>query len=66
MARKYFTLAVRTDGKWSAQFGDYDRATVQDELTDYRDHDMKAKDLRIVISGDRQSDIDAAIAKLNG
>lgn len=63
--RRYFTLAVREDGVWAPQWGDYDRAAVVAELEDYRDHDVKRKDLKIVVSGDAQDQINAAIARLN-
>jgi ACT domain-containing protein len=64
MSKRYFTLAELIDGQWRAQFGDYDRAVVQDELQDMRDNDSKAR-LRIVSSGDKQADIEQALAKLN-
>lgn len=67
MARRYHTLAVREDGRWAPQFGDYDRETVEAERDDYRhgSQGIKARDLRIVTTGPTQADIDAAIAKLN-
>ena len=49
---RYYTLAQRVDGNWYPQFGDYDRSVVQDELQDYRDHDVRAKDLMIVTCDD--------------
>lgn len=64
-ARPYFTLAQRIDGVWSAQFGDYDRETVEFELEDFVDHDVKRRDLRIVQSGARAAEVAAAVAKLN-
>lgn len=66
MTRTYYTLAVREDGTWTPQFGDYSRKVVQDEMLDYRDHDHKAKNLRIVTSGDTQAEINAATSALNG
>jgi hypothetical protein len=64
-ARPYFTLAVREDGIWAPQFGDYDRETVEFELEDYLDHDHKRRDLKIVKSSVRPADVAAAIARLN-
>lgn len=66
MARKYFTLAQRIEGVWYPQFGDYDRAVVDQERQDWRDAGTAlASDLRVISSGARQADINAAIAKLN-
>lgn len=65
--RKYYTLAVRIDGRWSPEFGDYDRECVQVELAGYLDSGAwKRKDLKIVTTDDNQAAIDAAIRKLNG
>jgi hypothetical protein len=72
MARKYFTLCTRTDGKWSPQFGDYDRAVVAQEADDsYWNNGIKEegkfskKDMKIISTGARQADIDAGVANLN-
>lgn len=65
--RTYYTLAQRIDGKWTPQFGDYDRETVAAEIADYADNGTaKRKDMRIVASGDKQADIVAKLAALNG
>lgn len=68
MARKYHTLLLNsgTTGEplWGVEFGDYDRQCVQDELEEYR-RDYPAKALRIIATGDKQADIEAALAKLN-
>lgn len=66
MSRHYFTLAVRYDGRWCPEFGDYKRAVIVSERDDFREHKIKAKDLKIIKTGDRAADISAAIAKLNG
>lgn len=70
MSRPYFTLCERApDSAWAPQFGDYDKQCVEDERADmlYAGAGrIRAKDLRIVRSGDTQAEIDAAIAKLNG
>jgi hypothetical protein len=72
MARSYYTLAVRwhevglTLGHWTPEFGDYDEEVVEEERRYYRiDHGHKAKDLKIIRTGDTQAEIDAGIAKLN-
>lgn len=68
MAKKYYTGLTRDDGVWSPQFGDYDRQVVEDEMEDsfIACHAPYAKrDLKIIVTGDAQADIDAAVAKLN-
>lgn len=44
----YYTLLQRYEGVWGVEFGDRDKATVEAERNDYRDHFVKAKDLKIV------------------
>lgn len=64
--RTYYTLCLWEDDQWTPQFGDYSRKVVRDELEDYRyTLDYRRDQLRIVSSGDEQSDIDAAVAQLN-
>jgi hypothetical protein len=63
--RQYFILAERCGGRWGIEFGDYDRETVASEYQDRRDHDVKARDLKIIRTLDDQSAIDAAVASLN-
>jgi hypothetical protein len=68
MARKprtYFVLAVREDGVWAQQFGDYDRETVEFELEDHIDHDVKRRDLKILKTLDTEAAAREAVAKLN-
>lgn len=65
-SRPYYVLFVRELGQWTQQFGDYSRATVAEERQDYRDHDCRASDLRIVrIKSDLQTDCDAVLAGMN-
>lgn len=68
MARKYHTL-LSIDGSpgcpWAIEFGDYDIDVVNAERADYRDHGWKAKELRVITTGDTQADIEAAVAALN-
>lgn len=62
----YFTLAIRTNGIWGAEFGDYHKATVQEEKADRRYCDgIKAADICIIMTDETQAAIDAGIAQLN-
>lgn len=70
MAKKYYTLVIREDGIWSPQFGDYDKSVVTQEAIDSysRDCDGKripVKDRKVLTTGPRQADINAAVAALN-
>lgn len=72
MDKAYWTLAIRWPtrlggaGSWTPEFGSYDRADVTGELESYLDGgDLRRAEMRIVRSGDRQADIDAAVAALN-
>ncbi|PWR23388.1 hypothetical protein [Zavarzinia compransoris] len=64
MTQRYYTLAVREDGVWAPQYGAYSRADVHEEMLDYAERHA-LKDLRIIVTGDGQAAIDAAIARLN-
>jgi orotidine-5'-phosphate decarboxylase len=65
MARPYFMLCVREDGRWSPQFGDYSRAVVAQEAVDsYSDYPRVARKI-VRCSGDGHSDIAIAVAELN-
>jgi hypothetical protein len=68
--RPYYTLAVRQEGRWAPQFGDYQRERVEQEARDaYRvDHHgkaIKANDRKIVRTDPDCDAIDAAIRALN-
>jgi hypothetical protein len=64
--RPYYTLAVRYDGRWSCEFGDYARDVVEQELQDVRDNSgIRKADLKIITTGSSQAAIDAAITALN-
>lgn len=65
MARSYYTLAERCDGRWVVQAGGYDLETIEFERDDFRDHGVKAKDLRILKTAPSQKAINAAVAALN-
>lgn len=64
MARRYHTLAIREDGRWAPQFGDYDKDAVLQEREDSYG-ETKRRDWRVITTGDKKADIDAAIAALN-
>jgi hypothetical protein len=68
MARKYHSLLERIDGRWSIQFGDFDREVVRQELEDVHEGVpfVKKKDLKIITTAENQAAIAAAVAKLNG
>lgn len=66
--RPYYTLAV-IDGSpgcpWSPEFGDHDKAVVQQELEDWLDQGFKRRELKIITTGGTETEIMAAIAELN-
>ena len=66
---RYYTLAIRDDGVWSAQFGSYDLDDVRDERREAHGHPrgpVPYSWMAIVHSvDDWQSTIDADIASLN-
>ena len=61
---KYHTLAVYEGGRWSPEFGDYDRETVEYER-EALEPQYRRRDTKIITTSDAQSDIEAAVAKLN-
>lgn len=68
MTRPYYLLMIRQGdcAEWFQEFGDFDRETVQYELEDYRDHDYRAQDLKIIKAPSaKPKDCQAAIARLN-
>lgn len=66
MPRRYFTLVVKGDGRWSPEFGDYDRDVVVAEVDDYRSQGYTAGRLKIIETADAQTAIDTAVRRLNG
>jgi hypothetical protein len=66
--RPYYTLVV-IDGSpgcpWSPEFGDRDKAVVQQELEDWIDRGWKRRELKIITTGGTEAEIMAAVAKLN-
>jgi len=68
--KPYYTLAIREQGRWSPQFGDYKRAIVEQEERDNytRDADgepILKRDRKIVRSAPDCDAIDEAIRQLN-
>ena len=66
--RTYYTLVERdAPGElWTIQFGDYDPDTVKAERDDFRDHGVRAKNLKIIrTTSDKWTAIEAAVARLN-
>lgn len=64
-SKPYYTLLQRVDGKWQIEFGAYDRKDVIAERDYYRGYYAKAKDLKIITSGDTQSEIQSEVDKVN-
>lgn len=67
MARRYYTLIARVkedNSPWAAQFGDFDRETVEDEKAEYEDGGEYSA-LKIISTAPEQAAIDSKIAALN-
>lgn len=70
-ARKYYTLISKYSqpgGTWAAEFGDYSRGIVQGEKREYEYNSElagKMMEYKIIETGDKQAEINAAIAELN-
>ena len=59
--RKYYSLTVFMDERWSAQFGDYIKSVVEAEASDcYEDFEYK-----IICTVDNQASVDEAVRELN-
>lgn len=61
MAKKYYTLVAKENGKWFPQFGDYSRSVVEEE----REDAYIASKCKIVCTDDNQAAIDKKINELN-
>lgn len=59
---KYYVLAIKENDKWIVEFGDYDRSLVMFEMVDYP---ARRTHKQIIVTGDTQPEIDAAIDELN-
>lgn len=60
----YYVLCALYDGKWSAEFGDYEKAVVKDEQADWADSEPETQ-TTILKCQDSQASIDAAVAAIN-
>jgi hypothetical protein len=67
MTKTYFTLITRDNpsASWVIEFGAWEREDVDSERQSYRDHGVKASDLKIIRTDGRQASIDARVADLN-
>ena len=65
--RRYRTLVERdgSEHPWRIEFGDFDRATVDAELEDRRDHGVRKSNLKIITSGATAIEQAAAVEALN-
>ena len=68
--RPYYTLAIREQGRWTPQFGAYERADVAQEEQDSYRFDVHGKPIRkldrkIIKTEPDCDSIDAGIAALN-
>ena len=70
MKKAYYTLMVYNTehNKWYQEFGDYSKAVVQSELEHLNEgyEGILKQNMKIVKSGDTQSEIDIIINKANG
>jgi len=70
MNTPYYTLVVYDidHNKWFAEFGDYDKSVVQDEMDDlsYGYQSILKKNMKIIKTGVEQSEINRAIDIANG
>jgi hypothetical protein len=64
VSRRYWTLAIREDGVWAPQFGDYMRSVVADEAKDAYRH-VKGSDKAIFASAPTQRAINEKVAEMN-
>lgn len=73
MSRPYYTLIVRHSAapfeeppRWGIEFGDYYRPVVKEEMESFHySYSHPKRDLKIIKTGDKQSEIQAAIDQLN-
>jgi hypothetical protein len=68
---KYYTMMVKEPGgEWAPEFGDYSRALVADEMrcakncVGYGYGFVKGTKFKLVATGEKQAEIEAAVAKL--
>ncbi len=62
---KYYMLAIKMDGKWSPEFGDYDRETVEQEKDSFN-FNYDRDEMKIFMThDDSQCSIDKCINRMN-
>ena len=65
----YYTLLIKNPEtkKWSVEFGDFDRETVEEErdITWREGEDYKLKDTKIIKTAESQDEIDKEVTRLN-
>jgi hypothetical protein len=70
MTNTYYTLAIYNieNNRWYAEFGDYDKSIVQDEMNDLSEgyQAILKKNMKIIKTSDNQSEINRAIDIANG
>ena len=65
---RYYTLVIQDPEtlRWSPEFGDYDRETVEQERDDQIDSEACTfLTSRVITTEDTQADIDATVAAMN-
>lgn len=66
LKERYFTLLVKEpQGKWSPQFGDWDKAVVAQERDDVKDDWPKGSKFRIIETAPSQDWVNLAVKELN-
>jgi hypothetical protein len=73
--KRYYTLVSKDMNNpadtWVIEFGAYSRGVVQDEMREYRYNDAlknegeERREYKIITSGDKQAEIEAAVSQLN-
>lgn len=68
MQKMYHSLLVKHNGSWGVHFGDFDKATVDQERADLHEgsEEVKMKDMKIITTDGTQAAINSAVNKLNG
>jgi hypothetical protein len=62
----YYTLLIREDGRWSAQFGDFNQWVVREEKKDWKFAcGTLNKDMRIITTTENQEEINKVVNQFN-
>lgn len=65
MTKPYFSLCIRENGRWSPQFGDFDRKVVAQEYFDSYAEIYPARGATIIATEQTQAAILAGVKSLN-